>query len=240
MVLGLLGVGACPRVALEPELRAVDEAARSGLLTLEVEGFLPALLFVPSGAEPRPLVVAAHGAGGRPEWDCENWRRLTKGQAFVLCLRGTSMGKGGGYYYRDQHALEAELKAAEAAARALEPRILPTEGLYTGFSQGSSMGSAMVAAHGGAFPYLALIEGFERWNIARAKAFVRAGGKRVLFVCGTKNCRDAAQESLPWLKKGGVVARLEYAAGAGHTFAGDVRQRVEQALPWLWHGEPQD
>ena len=201
--------------------------------TLEVKGFLPSLLFVPAGNEPRPLVVAAHGAGGTPEWECEYWSRLLRERSFVLCLRGTSMGKSGGYYYRTQHALEAELVAAEHAARAAEPRILPDSGTYVGFSQGSSMGSAMIAKHGQRFPQLALVEGFERWNIPRARAFAKAGGKRVLFACGTKECNAVATESARWLERGGIAARVEYAAGAGHTPTGEVEERIARALPWL-------
>lgn len=209
-----------------------QEQTAPGFRQLELEGFLPAVFFVPAGDAPARLVVATHGAGGAPEWECDYWRRLTRAEAFVLCLRGKSMG-GGSYYYPHHHALEAELKAAERAARASEPRILPGAGIYAGFSQGASMGSAMVAGHGAAFPYLVLIEGFERWNIPRARAFRASGGKRVLFACGTPQCSKVAEDSLPWLKQGGIDARLEHAVGAGHTPAGEVMARVQAALPWL-------
>src|SRR4051812_27841009 len=56
------------------------------LRELPLPGFQPALLFVPPGTSHRPLLVAAHGAGGDPQWDCEYWRRLTSDRAFVLCL----------------------------------------------------------------------------------------------------------------------------------------------------------
>src|SRR5687768_13700772 len=39
------------------------------LITMPVEGFRDARVTVPQGAtEPRPVVVALHGAGDRPEW----------------------------------------------------------------------------------------------------------------------------------------------------------------------------
>lgn len=208
-------------------------SASSKTRALEIPGFLPAVLFVPAGGDVRPLVVAAHGAGGAPEWECEYWRRLTGDERFVLCLRGTSMGKSGGYYYRDEHALEAELVAAERAVRAEEPRIATRGGLYAGFSQGASMGSAMIARHGGAFPSVALIEGYEGWNIPRARTFAQSGGKRILLACGTSACNARAADSARWLEKGGVEARVEYVAGAGHTPLAGVMVRVEQALPWL-------
>jgi len=200
---------------------------------LDVQGFLPAVLFVPPGDAPARLVVATHGAGGAPEWECDYWRQLTNDSAFVLSLRGKSMG-GGSYYYPNHLELEAELNAAERAARAAEPRILPGAGVYSGYSQGASMGSVMLAQHGAAFPYLVLIEGFELWNIPRARRFRQSGGKRVLFACGTAQCNRVAEESVRWLLKGGIDARLEYASGAGHTPAGEVMERIDAALPWLF------
>jgi len=211
-------------------------AAKTAPRALEVPGFLPAVLLVPPGSEPRPLLVAAHGAGGSPEWECEYWSRLLPQPFFILCLRGTSLGKAGGYYYKNEHALEAELVAAERQLRQTEPRIASEGGVYAGFSQGSSFGSAMIARHGGSFPQLALIEGFQRWNIPRARAFAKAGGQRVLFACGTKECNAAATESARWLNKSGVDARVLFAAGAGHTPLDSVMQQVQGSLPWLLRG----
>lgn len=226
----LLAVGCATASAAERRPLAVPRS-------LPVAGFLPAVLFVPAGDEKRPLLVAAHGAGGTPEWECEYWSRLLHEQSFVLCLRGSSLGRGGGYYYRDEYALEAELVAAEQAARAAEPRILPG-GSYAGFSQGASMGSAIIAKHGASFSRLVLIEGFQRWNIPRARKFAKAGGQRVLFACGTKECNAVATESARWLERGGISARVEYAPGAGHTPTGAVEERVVGALPWLFSAGP--
>jgi predicted esterase len=217
------------------EVPASAEAA-SALATpcaIEVPGFLPAVLLAPSGRETRPLLVAAHGAGGAPEPECDYWTRLLEEQWFVLCLRGTSLGKSGGFYFKNEYALEAELVAAERAAREREPRIAPRPAVYAGFSQGASFGSAVLSRHGEQFSRLALIEGFQRWNIPRAREFAKAGGKRVLFVCGTKECSAAASESARWLNKSGIDAKLEYARGAGHTPFGEVRSRLKGELSWL-------
>src|SRR5687768_10364236 len=63
-------------IQTEPAPAFVASAAATaplelGVVHLEVPGFLPAVLLVPAGSEPRPLVAAAHGAGGSPEWECE-------------------------------------------------------------------------------------------------------------------------------------------------------------------------
>jgi predicted esterase len=219
-------------------LLLASSSAAGGFRSLEVPGFLPAVVFAPSGADARPLVVAAHGAGGSPEWECEYWRRLTGGKRFLLCLRGKSMGAAGGYYYPNEHALEAELVAAERALRECEPRVAVAGGLYAGFSQGASFGSAIIARHGASFPRLVLIEGFQLWNVARARTFAKAGGKRVLMVCGTQQCNHVARETARWLERGGVEGRVEYAAGAGHSPLGEVMARTQSALPWLLDESP--
>jgi predicted esterase len=190
-------------------------------------------MFVPSGGDTRPLVVAAHGAGGAPEWECDYWTRLTLGQAFVLCLRGTRINPRAGFYYRDHHALHAELTAALAAARQRFPRIAPSSGIYAGFSQGASMGALVVGQHAGELPYVVLIEGFQQWNVALGRAFAKQGGKAVLFACGTRECAKAADVSTEALERAGARARAEHAAGAGHTPGGRVEALVASRLPWL-------
>jgi len=222
-------------VTVEPRptpAEAPIERVRERVRELPVEGFLPALLFSPAGSEQARLIVATHGAGGAPEGECDYWRQLSAGSAFLLCLRGKSMG-GGSYYYPNHHELDGELRAAERAARAAEARILPGGGVYAGFSQGASMGSAIVARHAATLPYVVLIEGFELWNIPRARSFARAGGRRILFVCGTRQCDSIARESARFIGQVGLDVRVEYAAGAGHTAGGEVMERVAGSLAWL-------
>ncbi|HYP77012.1 MAG TPA: hypothetical protein VER12_13685 [Polyangiaceae bacterium] len=216
----------------------VDEPAAT-LRALEVPGFQPALLFSPAGSKARPLVVAAHGAGGSAEWECEYWRRLTYERAFVLCLQGTPLGGSySGYFYRDHRALNREFMAAERAARAADARILAGSGVYAGFSQGATMGTPILAEHAAAFPYAVLIEGFTSWNVPGGRKFVRAGGRRVLLACGSKECAAVAKTSERWLRAAEAQVRSEYAPGAGHTPAGPVMELVASALPWLLADDP--
>lgn len=219
------------------EMPRSSEPARAARTLLDVPGFLPAVLVIPPGDEPRPLVFAAHGAGGAPEWDCEYWDQLTESRAFVLCPRGTAMGAGS-FYFKHHHALAAELEASVAAARQKFPRISKTSGIYAGFSQGASMGALMIAERADQFPYVVLIEGFTQWNIALGRAFKSRGGDALLFVCGTRECAAKAAASTVALERAAVRARLEHAVGAGHTPSGPVMRLVEQSLPWLLANDP--
>jgi hypothetical protein len=83
-----------------------------------------------------------------------------------------------------------------------------------------------------------LVEGFELWNVPRARAFAQNGGKRVLIACGSKECAKVGEASVRWLTKANVQARLEYAPGEGHTPMGGVLSRIHAALPWLLADAP--
>lgn len=206
--------------------------------TLPVEGFLPAVVYVPSGSGPWPLVVATHGAGGAPEWECNYWRALTRGRALIACLRGTPIDQrgGGSFYYRDHLALGREFQAAlRALDSAFAGRIDPNFAVYAGFSQGAIMGAPMVIPSAKRFRRLVLIEGgYEYWSAASARSFAKNGGERVLFVCGTRWCADKSELPAGWLRKAKVDVRIEYASGAGHTPAGEVMDKVHAALPWIF------
>jgi len=212
-----------------------------GLLrALEVPGFLPSLVYEPTGTEPRPLLVATHGAGGVPEGDCAYWRELTAGRAFLLCLRGTPLDQRepSGFYYKDHRALGREFVAAVAQFRQkYGARLAATARVYAGFSQGAIMGAPMIVPHAGDFRRLALIEGgYEYWSLGTARSFAANGGERVLFVCGTQTCKQKAEIPAAWLREAKVAVRIEFAEGAGHTPFGEVMDRTVKALPWLLEG----
>lgn len=228
----------------EPEpARASEEQAASParLVSLPVPGFLDAVLFVPGGAAAPKLVVATHGAGGDPEWTCAVWAKRTRGEAVVLCPRGRAISNQTpqGYYYPDHHALEAEVVAALSAAEAeLGARAPKGEGLYTGYSQGATMGALFLTAHAARFPRLVLTEGgFEGWTRARAEAYASAGGKRVLFVCGGRGCQARAEKARALLQKAGVAARVDHVEGGGHTDGGRVGAHLDSSYEWVFAAE---
>src|SRR6185369_13260365 len=59
---------------------------------LDLPGGHEAFVTPPIGArEPRPLIVAVHGAGDRAEWACGGWRVVASEYAFVVCPQGMKM-----------------------------------------------------------------------------------------------------------------------------------------------------
>jgi hypothetical protein len=95
------------------------------------------------------------------------------------------------------------------------------------------MGALVLVDHGKAFPSLILTEGGQReWSASSARRFRDSGGRRVLFVCGGKSCRDAATASARLLEKAGVAARVEHVPHGGHTDAGAVGKRLDETFAW--------
>lgn len=212
-----------------------------GVRELAVPGFLPAVVYLPEARGPRPVLVATHGAGGHPEYDCEHWRELTCGRAVLLCLRGaeTRNAMVGGYYYPTHHELSAELRAALAALEfTWRDRIRAGSYVYAGFSQGASMGTNALQEARLDFPRWILLEGgYDYWTRGSARSVARVGTERVLFVCGTQYCSTRVERPVHWLREAGVAVQAETALGAGHTPAGGVQERTVRALPWLLQGD---
>jgi predicted esterase len=238
-------------VAADSLLRAPELAplaAPSALVDLDVPGHLPALVALPLGARtPRPIVVATHGAEGRPDGQCQLWQALVGDRAFVLCLRGISTNRfeppeSAGYYYPGHPALGQEIEAALRALAARYPEHADLrEPLYAGFSQGASMGALLLPSHPARFARAALIEGgyglFSEWNVAAARRFHEHGGERVVLACGRMRCLEQARQTARYLERGGLRVRVLYARGAGHGYRGPMEQELRASLGWLVEGD---
>jgi poly(3-hydroxybutyrate) depolymerase len=211
---------------------------------LAMSGHEPALLFVPDG-EPRvrPVIVAAHGAGERPEPHCETWAKLAAERFFVACPRGRRLGGSAELYYFENHvALGREVTDILVALKArFGDRIDLEHAVYAGFSQGATMGVPLVTDGVARFRRIALVEGgYEEreWNLARATSFVHAGGERVLFVCGGSHCSQPAALAAYLLTRAGASTRIAHAPHAGHTYEGAVKERLAGEIGWLLEGYP--
>lgn len=213
-------------------------SGRFELVALPVPGFLDAVLALPEGSAPLPVVLATHGAGGEPEWTCNEWGSRMRGEAIVLCPRGKAISARDpyGFFYPDHIALEKEVLACVGALEAaLGDRVVRGPRLYTGYSQGATMGALFVIDHASSFPSLVLTEGgFSSFSAASARQFRAGGGRRVLFVCGGAGCRDSAHRSAALLEAASVEARVEYVPGGGHTDGGRVGERLTQTYRWAW------
>ncbi|XXY45512.1 hypothetical protein WME91_36465 [Sorangium sp. So ce269] len=213
---------------------------------LAVEGFPSAVVSVPIGATARrPVLIASHGNYDRPEWQCQVWRGIAGDGAFVLCPRGVARSDSPSasdvrFTYESNARLEQEIDAGLAALRARFPEhVDPGAVLYTGFSLGAIMGSAIAARRAALFPRLVLVEGgHDKWTPATAKAFAEGGGQRVLFVCAQAGCGAAASAAAARLEKAGVLTRVVRGKEAGHRYDGPVAEETQRALGWILEADP--
>jgi pimeloyl-ACP methyl ester carboxylesterase len=216
---------------------APARAAHDDFTPLEVPDFSPSLVRVPEGDARLPVIVVTHGAGGSAEGHCRLWARIVNERAVLLCVRGRARGPNpaDGEYYPDHPTLERETFAALSALRGRYAQRIADGGVYyAGFSQGATMGALMLVEHAEEVKRLVLVEGgFAEWSVARARTFRERGGERVLFVCGRRECADAARKSAYYFKLAGVPAQLQYVNGAGHSHDARVEARMVAALPWL-------
>jgi poly(3-hydroxybutyrate) depolymerase len=216
------------------------------LAELDVVGFGPSVVSVPEDdGSAKPLLVATHGAGDRPEWQCDMWRRVVSHRGFVLCPRGKPINETvpedqTGYFYPTHHAIERELDAAIPSLEAkYGRRVDVTEAVYAGFSQGAIMGGLIVVRAPRRFPRAILIEGsygLGKWNAVMGRMYRRGGGKRVLFACGGWYCAGNARESGFHLERAGVPAKVVQGRG-GHTYGGEVARAVGDAFDWVVSGD---
>jgi hypothetical protein len=172
-------VSVCVTVPVEEPPEPPPRRAPSGIqpleaatpfVDLEVAGHEPAIVSLPLGAsEPRPLVVAAHGAGDRPEHPCAFWRNIVGDRAFVLCPRGYPMNPHTapdktGYFFTTHHALGAEMESAISALLVrYRLHVDAAAPIFAGFSQGATLGAALLPSHPARFARAVLIEGDERF-----------------------------------------------------------------------------
>ena len=242
-----LGIGLA--VGCAPQRGAGELTSTAPIVELAVPGYDAALVSLPLGASsPRPLLVAAHGAGDRAEYHCELWRGIVGDRAFVLCPQGRRTDARvphaeAAYYYPDHLALDKELAAATAALRdRYRTHLDDTRAVYAGFSQGAIHGALLIALHPEKFPRAALVEGgngfFNEWSPHAARRYRAGGGERVLFGCGSPACVRTADRCAGYLEKVGVETLVAHAEGAGHSYGGAMQTELERNFEWLVAGDP--
>lgn len=188
-----------------------------------------AVVSVPLGArEPRPLVVAVHGAHDRPEWACGGWRLGLAEYPFIACPRGSAVSRDK-YAWASSLAIErVALKAVSRVRERFGEYVAPAPHVYAGFSQGAIYAEPILLRHAALFPTAILAEGGYAILRSRSfgKSFREAGGTTVVIVCGSEACRRATRSSVPMLEESGLKVFESGDPRSGH----NLNQLMQRAL----------
>ncbi|HET7539783.1 MAG TPA: PHB depolymerase family esterase [Polyangiaceae bacterium] len=183
--------------------------------------------------EPRPLIVAVHGAGDRAEWACGGWRMVAGEYAFVVCPQGQKMDATR-FAWDSAETIRRRVESAVAAARARFARYIadgPT--LYVGFSQGATLAGPTLLDPAQSFPFVTLAEG--GYNLIRDRAFIaklRARGvTSVLLACGTPGCFTSMRGAAEGLNELGIQALIAGDAAAGHNLNREMQAGLQKVWP---------
>jgi hypothetical protein len=210
--------------------------AESWLIELHVDGYRDARVSVPLGAkEPRPIVVALHGAGDRPEWACGGWRGVTDAYPFIVCPTGDPGGAPGGFVWGSDRAVEREVSAAVEATRVrFAEYVAPGCILMTGFSQGANRMVPILVRGGDWCPEAVLCEGaYDALDQNFARAFAGAAGRRLLLGCSQPYCAKVFRERETPLLRAGIEMRTVYSGGHVHNLNGEMVSTLRSAWCWL-------
>jgi pimeloyl-ACP methyl ester carboxylesterase len=209
-------------------------------VSLDVPGYLPAVVWAPAGssADHKPVVVGTHGAYDSPESYCPFLRSIALDRAFVVCTRGKRISDKE-FYFPNHFFVDEEERAAVQALRVrFGARVADGPALYVGFSQGAIHGAPLAQMRPESHPVVVFIEGGGAWSRTLAERYRDGGGRRVLFVCGTVGCLTAVRPAARSLADAGVAVRLEAVLQAGHDYPRALADRVAAQIDWLVEGDP--
>lgn len=193
----------------------------------------------PIGArEPRPLIVAVHGAGDRPEWSCGGWRMVAGEYAFVVCPQGLKMDAQR-FAWDSAQTIRKRVPQAIAAARArFGAYISDGPVMYVGFSQGATLAEPTLLDQ--SFPVVGLAEG--AYGSVRNPAFLRQlkdhGVQRVLLACGTGNCFTTMRAAQPGFARAGLQVVIGGDPKSGHNLNGEMQAGLAKVWPDFVAGLP--
>ena len=194
---------------------------------------------VPLGArEPRPLMIALHGGGDRPDWACGEWRGMTNAYAFLVCPRGPGESESG-LGWSSPEDTKARIARAVAATKAMFGSwIDDAPAILAGFSMGATQAALLARSDPKTYPRVALSESAYAPGpvIGFALSWSKGGGERALFSCTTLGCVATYRRAARLLAAQGGASRLNIAGTNQHGIWDVVVRSVRRDWPWLVEG----
>jgi predicted esterase len=224
--------------ASDGTLRPLTEA--EWLEHFKLEGGDEASVTVPLGATtPRPVLIAVHGAGDRPEWACGGWRMIVDAYAFVICPQGVPVGNGRFSWGSPDQIARIVDKALPALRRRFGVFVADGPLVYVGFSQGAKLGVLHTGARADDYEAVALVEGaYEDVDATFANKLAKSGAHKVLLACSTGNCDARFATAKATLARAKVDVRVFDAGRHGHNLNGEVMAAMREPFSWMVKDDP--
>jgi poly(3-hydroxybutyrate) depolymerase len=204
----------------------------------------------PTGATVRrPIVIAIHGAGDRPDWSCSEWRAIFGPVPFIVCPQGVPLHDARQTFAWSSaaHVESAIDRAVAAVAKRWPDHVaLDAPRVYAGFSQGAMLGADVVKRAPTRYPFAVFLEGLgdvaapafgRSLDKARRESSADGGAPgiepRLILACSRSGCRTSRDQAQHALEKNGVEARVVDAGPIGHVVDSRVIAAVRTQVPWL-------
>jgi len=193
---------------------------------------------VPLGArEARPVMIALHGSGDRPEWACGEWFGVVNAFPFIVCPRGTGSESALGW----SHLADTRARIAKAltAARAIfDEWMAQGPMVLAGFSRGAIQAALIAQEDPKTYPRVVLSESsFDPDSAIKfQQPWVNGGGQRLLLSCTTLGCEGPFRNAARNAAKLGASARVNIAGTSQHGIWDTVIQSISRDWPWLVQG----
>lgn len=205
----------------------------------EKDGGKPARLgfvSVPLGArEPRPIMVALHGGGDRPEWACGEWRAVASAYPFLVCPRGPG-GSDSGLGWSSVADTKVRITRAIAATKQIFGTwVRDAPIVLVGFSMGATQTALLAQREPATYPRIGISESAYAPEpaLALAAPWSAGGGKRVVFFCTTIGCEPTFRNAARNVARHHAAARLNIAGTNQHGIWDVVVQSMRRDFPWL-------
>ncbi len=241
----------CTRVEAAPSPPVADAAsveadasdARRAPLTgvpwqidVEENGKKLGAISIPLGArEPRPIVVALHGAADKPGWACGEWRAIVDAYPFVVCPRGD--GPEEHLYWSSPAKTNEAIDRLLDVTRARFGEWLAPDApvVLVGFSMGS--GQAMLLAQKDPKRFARVVAAENAYDPDATQAFAASyKGGRVALLCTTIACGPVYRAAAARLAKRGIPARVNLSGTNAHGMWEQTNRSMRRDWPWVVEG----
>ena len=194
---------------------------------------------VPLGAtEPRPIMVALHGGGDRPDWACGEWRGMTNGYPFMVCPRGPGGGDSHLGWLSPADTKARISRAIAATKKMFGSWVLEGPMVLAGFSMGATQTALIARTDPQTYPRVAIVESAYAPEpaIAFAEPWAKGGGERAIFMCTTLGCEGTYRKAARNVAHQHVPARLNIAGTNQHGIWDEVVRSMRRDWPWVVEG----